>query len=159
MKVEKNKVVSIHYTLTNKQGEVLDSSDGKDPLAYIHGKGNLIPGLEEELEGKEAGYKKHVVVSPEKGYGTRDEELVQTLDKSKFGEADIQVGMKFNADGENGAQVVTVTKIEGEQVTIDGNHELAGETLNFKVEVVEVREPTPDELDHGHVHGPGGHQH
>ena len=159
MKVEKNKVVSIHYTLTNNEGKVLDSSGGKDPLAYIHGNGNLIPGLEEDLEGKEAGYKKDVVISPEKGYGKRDKELIQTLDKSKFGEDEIQLGMKFNADGDQGTHVVTVTKIEGDQVTIDGNHELAGVSLNFKVEIVEVREPTPDELDHGHVHGPGGHEH
>lgn len=159
MKVTKDKVVLIHYTLTNNEEEVLDSSDGKEPLSYIHGHKNLISGLEEDLEGKEAGYKNDVVIAPEKGYGERNDELVQVLDKSKFGEANVKLGMKFNADGNEGHQIVTVTKVEGEKVTIDGNHELAGVTLNFKVEIIEVREATPDELNHGHVHGPGGHEH
>jgi FKBP-type peptidyl-prolyl cis-trans isomerase SlyD len=159
MKVEKDKVVSIHYKLTINDGEVVDSSEGKEPLAYIHGNGHLIPGLEEDLDGKEAGYKNNVKVTPEKGYGERHEEMIQTLDKSQFGENEVEVGMKFNAQGAQGPQVVTITKVEGSEVTIDGNHELAGVTLNFDVEIVEVRDSNPDELEHGHVHGPGGHEH
>lgn len=160
MQISKNKVVTIDYTLTNNEGKVLDSSQGQDPLAYIHGIGNIIPGLEEALEGKQAGDALTVTVEPEKGYGLRNEELTQTVSRELFqGVEELSVGMQFQADGGHGPQVVTITSIEGDDVTIDGNHPLAGATLNFDVSVVGVRDAEEEELSHGHVHGPGGHNH
>ena len=160
MQISKNKVVTIDYTLTNDEGKVLDSSQGQDPLAYIHGVGNIIPGLEEALEGKQAGDALTVTVDPEKGYGLRNDELTQTVSRDLFqGVEELSVGMQFQADGGQGPQVVTVTSIEGDDVTIDGNHPLAGATLNFDVSIVGVREAEEEELAHGHVHGPGGHNH
>jgi FKBP-type peptidyl-prolyl cis-trans isomerase SlyD len=156
MQVEKNKVVSIHYKLTDNDGNTLDSSEGRDPLNYIHGNGNLISGMEEGLEGKQPGDKLDIKVSPDKGYGTRKDDLVQDVPRSAFGDQEVKPGMQFNTqDG----HTVTVTRVGLENVTVDGNHPLAGMDLNFDVEVVSVREATPDELDHGHIHGPGGHQH
>ena len=160
MQIAKNAVVSIHYTLKNDAGAVIDSSIGRDPLFYLHGAGNLIAGMEENLEGKKKGENFEALISPEKGYGVKDESLIQVVPKSVFGEIDdIQVGMQFNA--QNGAQsfMVKVAAIEGDQITIDGNHELAGENLHFSVEVMSVREASAEEISHGHVHGPGGHQH
>ena len=157
MKIEKDKVVSLHYTLTNSDGEVLDSSDGKEPMAYIHGNGHLIKGLEEDLEGKEAGYKNDVQIPPNKGYGEKDDSLIQTLPIADFGDDEVKPGMQFKVDGNHGVQIATVIEVAGKQVTVDGNHELAGVTLNFKVEIVDVRDATAEELSHGHVHGPGGH--
>jgi FKBP-type peptidyl-prolyl cis-trans isomerase SlyD len=160
MVVAQNKVVQIHYTLTNDSGEVLDSSSGGDPLAYIHGNGNLIPGLEKALEGKGAGDKLNVKVSPEDGYGTKDPSLVQEVPRRAFkGIDNIAIGMQFQADSNQGPRMVTVTRIVGDMVTVDGNHPLAGESLNFAVEITEVRDPSEEELSHGHVHGPGGHHH
>ncbi|MBR9999873.1 MAG: peptidylprolyl isomerase [Cyclobacteriaceae bacterium] len=156
MQVEKNKVVSIHYKLMDNDGNTLDSSEGRDPLNYIHGNGNLIPGMEEGLEGKQPGDKLDIKVAPDKGYGTRNDSLVQDVPKAAFGDQEVKPGMQFNTqDG----HTVTVTKVGLENVTVDGNHPLAGMDLNFDVKVVSVREATPDELDHGHVHGPGGHHH
>jgi FKBP-type peptidyl-prolyl cis-trans isomerase SlyD len=161
MVVAANKVVLIHYTLTNDEGKVLDSSSGGDPLAYIHGHGNLIPGLERELEGKASGARLSVKIAPADGYGERDAELIQRVPKRSFGNvANLKAGMQFQAQTSDGhARVVTVTGIQGDMVTIDGNHPLAGEHLNFEVEITEVREATQEELEHGHVHGPGGHHH
>lgn len=160
MQIEKNKVVSIDYTLTDGEGTVIDSSNGKDPLKYIHGIGALIPGLEKELEGKETGTKLDVTINPEDGYGHRNEELLQAIPKAQFPpEPAPQVGMQFQANGPQGPILVTIVKVEAEQVIVDGNHPLAGVILNFNVEVKEIREATAEELDHGHVHGPGGHQH
>lgn len=160
MQIEKNKVATIEYTLKNDNGDVLDTSDGRDPMAYIQGVGNLIPGLEEELEGKAAGDEIQVSIPPEKAYGVRNDDLVQVVERSVFqGVDNLQVGMQFQAQSDQGTQVIWITKIEGDDVTIDGNHPLAGENLNFDVKVVEVREASDEELDHGHVHGPGGHQH
>lgn len=160
MVVAQNKVVQIHYTLTNDSGEVLDSSSGGDPLAYIHGNGNLIPGLEKALEGKGAGDKLNVKVAPEEGYGAKDPSLVQDVPRRAFkGIDNIAVGMQFQADSNQGPRMVTVTRIVGDMVTVDGNHPLAGESLNFAVEITEVRDPSDEELSHGHVHGPGGHHH
>jgi len=156
MQVEKNKVVSIHYKLKDNEGNTLDSSEGREPLNYIHGNGNLIPGMEEGLDGKKTGDKLDLKISPDKGYGTRNDELVQDVPRSAFGDQEVKPGMQFNTqDG----HTVTVTKVGLENVTVDGNHPLAGMDLNFDVEVVNVREATSEELDHGHVHGPGGHQH
>ena len=160
MQIAANCVAYIHYTLTDPAGAVLDSSSGGEPLAYLHGAGNIIPGLEKALEGKQAGDKLDVTVAPEDGYGTRDEGLVQQVPRRAFqGVKDIKPGMRFHANTGHGATQVTVTQVQGDMVTIDGNHALAGITLTFAVEVTKVREATSEELMHGHVHGPGGHHH
>ena len=160
MQVERNTVVHIHYTLRNEAGQVLDSSDGADALAYLHGHGNLIPGLERALEGKTTGDKLNVKVEPSEAYGDHDPALVQAVPRSAFqGVEDVKVGMRFQAQSNQGPRTVVVTGVEGDQVTIDGNHPLAGQPLSFEVEVTEVRAATDEELSHGHVHGPGGHQH
>ena len=160
MNIEKNKVVTIEYTLKDNAGEVLDTSEGRGPLAFIQGIGNIIEGLEEALEGKVSGDKLDVSIPPEKGYGARNEGLVQKAQRSNFQEGmEINVGMQFQAEIDEHVHIFTVKKIEGDDITLDGNHPLAGETLNFNVEVVGVRDAEAEELDHGHVHGPGGHQH
>ena len=156
MEVQKDKVVSIHYTLKNKEGRVIDSSQGKEPLNYLHGRGNLIKGMEEGLEGKNQGDKVNLQISPEKGYGNRNEDLVQEVPRSAFGEQKVEKGMEFST--QNGHTVV-VTKVGLENITVDGNHPLAGEELFFNVEVMDVRDATDEERDHGHVHGPDGHHH
>jgi FKBP-type peptidyl-prolyl cis-trans isomerase SlyD len=160
MKIEDNKVVQMHYHLTDEKGTVLDSSQGREPLSYIHGAGNIIIGLEKQLKGKAAGDKVNAVVSPAEGYGERDDNLVQVVPKSGFqGDEELQIGMQVQVGTQDGNAIATVAKMEGEDVTLDVNHPLAGVTLTFDVEVVEVREATKEELDHGHVHGPGGHEH
>ncbi len=159
MQISKNKVVSIHYTLKDNQGTTLDSSLGGEPLMYIQGIGSLIPGMEEGLEGKSKGDKLEIKVTPDKGYGLRDETLVQEVPRSAFGNQEVQIGMRFRAETPAGVQVVTVTEVSDNTVTVDGNHPLAGVDLNFTVEVMEVRNATAEELAHGHVHGPGGHAH
>jgi len=156
MQISKNKVTSIHYTLTDNEGNTLDSSSGKEPLVYIHGNGNLIPGMENGLEGKSKGDKFNIKVSPENGYGVKSDELMQQVPRIAFGDQKIDVGMQFQTSQ---GQVVTITKIGLDSVTVDANHPLAGVELNFDVEVTEIREATADELAHGHVHGPGGHEH
>ena len=161
MTIENNKVASIDYTLTNDAGETLDTSIGKEPLNYIQGHQNIIPGLEKALEGKSVGEKLTVTVPPEEAYGTSSPASIQTVSKEVFqGVDNIDVGMQFQAQGEGGQPIiVTVTKVEDDQVTIDGNHPLADQTLTFDVEIKEVRDATEEELEHGHVHGIGGHQH
>ncbi|MFQ5408969.1 MAG: peptidylprolyl isomerase, partial [Anaerolineales bacterium] len=141
-------------------GEVLESSEGHDPLAYLHGRGNIVDGLEKALEGKSAGDKFNITLSPDEAYGSRDEAQVQTLPADEFAGVDeIEPGMQFNVHDDDGHHVITVTHVDGDQITVDGNHPLAGETLVFDVEVVGIREPTAEELSHGHVHGDGGHHH
>ncbi|TVP90161.1 MAG: peptidylprolyl isomerase [Thioalkalivibrio sp.] len=161
MQISENKVVSIDYTLKNDEGQVLDSSSGRGPLAYLQGHQNIISGLESALEGKAAGDNVQVTIPPADAYGERDESLSQAVPRQMFQDADkVQVGMQFQTTSEQGAsQIVTVTGVDPEHVTVDANHPLAGETLTFDVTVVDVREPTQEEMDHGHVHGPGGHQH
>ena len=156
MQITKEKVVAIHYTLRDPQGNVLDTSDGRDPLHYIHGIGNLIPGMEENLEGKTKGEKFNVQINPEKGYGVRNEEYVQQVPVDAFGGQQPQVGMQFQAGNDQGKYIVTVTAVEGDMVTVDANHPLAGVELHFDVEVMDVRDASAEELEHGHVHGPGG---
>jgi FKBP-type peptidyl-prolyl cis-trans isomerase SlyD len=153
MQITKHKVAAIHYTLTDNEGNILDSSSGREPLAYIHGIGNLIPGME---EGKAKGDKFNIKVSPEKGYGVKSDDLLQEVPRSAFGDQKVEVGMQFQT---NRGGVVTVTKVGLETITVDANHPLAGVELNFAVEVMEIRNATEDELAHGHVHGPGGHHH
>ena len=158
MTIQKNKVVTIEYTLTDESGALIESSEGQEPLTYIHGAGAIIPGLEASLEGKTAGETLSVSVPPADAYGEWDEERIIDIPKTQFsGVDDVQAGMQFGVHSSTGEQIVTVTKVEADSVTVDSNHPLAGKTLNFEVKVVGVREPTPDELDHGHVHGPGGH--
>jgi FKBP-type peptidyl-prolyl cis-trans isomerase SlyD len=160
MKISHEKVVSIHYTLTDNAGTVLDSSSGGHPLAYLHGFGNIIPGLENALEGKATGDKLSVTVEPGEGYGERDEGLVQAVPRTAFkGVKELAPGMQFQAQGPQGTRLVVVTQVTEDLVTVDANHPLAGQTLHFEVEVSEVRDATSEELEHGHVHGPGGHHH
>lgn len=156
MQISKNKVAAIHYTLKNNEGEVIDSSQGRDPLYYLHGAGNLISGMEEGLEGKNPGDKFTLKITPEKGYGEVDPGMVQEVPRSAFGTQEVKPGMKFST---NQGGVVTVTEVGSENITVDANHPLAGVELNFDVEVMEVRNATDEELSHGHVHGAGGHQH
>lgn len=160
MSIVENSVVSFHYTLTNSKGEVLDKSD-QEPLAYLHGGGNIIPGLEKALLGKKAGDKLVVTVEPAEAYGVRDDKLIQNVPRRAFqGIKDIKVGMSFTAQGDAGQPMrVVVTRVSGDMVTVDGNHPLAGETLTFDVEITDVREASEEELAHGHVHGAGGHHH
>lgn len=160
MQITQDAVVSIHYTLTNDKGETLDSSAGGEPLAYLHGNGNLIPGLENALNGKQAGDKLSLKIAPADGYGEYNKALVQRVPRRSFrGVSDMRVGMQFQVQSDTGPRSVTVTQVAGDRVTVDGNHALAGQNLNFEVEVTEVRAATAEELSHGHVHGPGGHHH
>jgi FKBP-type peptidyl-prolyl cis-trans isomerase SlyD len=153
-------VVRIHYTLKDDSGAVLDSSAGGEPLAYIQGHGNLVPGLEKALEGKQGGYTAAVTLSPREGYGTRDEALVQRVPKRSLqGAGEIRKGMQFQARTDDGMRLFTVTGVAGDMVMLDGNHPLADQTLHFDIEVVSVRDATAEELEHGHVHGTGGHHH
>lgn len=160
MQISDQCVARFHYTLRNDSGEVLDSSEGQEPLAYLHGAGNIVSGLEEALAGKSEGDEFQVSVDPESGYGPKHEALVQEVPRSAFqGVEQIDVGMRFQAESDRGPMVVTVTGVSEETVTVDGNHPLAGETLHFDIEVVEVREATGEEQEHGHPHGAGGHEH
>tara|TARA_B110000503_G_scaffold97375_1_gene146196 strand:+ start:389 stop:856 length:468 start_codon:yes stop_codon:yes gene_type:complete len=155
MKVEEHTAVLIHYVLTNDDKEVLDSSEGQEPLAYLHGTGHLIPALEAQLRGKAAGDKLDVTVQPNNGYGEFNEELVQTVSGDVFDGVDsIEPGMQFQTSNEDGTggETITVVSVENDEVTIDGNHPLAGITLHFAVDIVNVREATAEELEHGHVH-------
>jgi FKBP-type peptidyl-prolyl cis-trans isomerase SlyD len=160
MQIAKNTVATIDYTLTDPKGVVIDSSKGKAPLAYLHGASNIIPGLESQLEGKQAGDSLTAVVPPEKGYGKHDPNMVQAVPRANFqGAPEIKAGMQFQAQTQGGPRIVTVTKVDEQDVTVDANHPLAGMELTFEVTVVEVRAATPEELKHGHAHGAGGHHH
>jgi FKBP-type peptidyl-prolyl cis-trans isomerase SlyD len=160
MRIEKNKVVGIHYTLTDNEGKILDSSIGNQPLMYLHGNGNLIPGLENALEGKRKNDKLVVKIEPEFGYGEFDETMIFEVNRSQFDySGDIKKGMQFQMHTEHGHQRVTVSKIDGDVIILDGNHPLAGQELNFDVEITEVREASHEEISHGHVHHPGHHHH
>lgn len=160
MLITQNTVVSMQYKLSDTEGNTLDASSDDQPLVYLQGASNIIVGLEEELEGKQTGDSLKVTVNPEKAYGMPVAALIQEVPKAAFGEIDnIEVGMRFQADTEQGPVPVMVTEVTDENVTVDGNHPLAGQVLNFDVTVVEVREATQEEIDHGHVHGPDGHAH
>jgi len=149
-----NLVVSMHYKLTDDEGKVLDATDGTEPLEYLHGAGNLIPGLEKALVGKVAGSTLQVTVDPAEGYGDVMPELVQVVEIAAFqGVESVEVGMAFEAQAADGSvERIVVKEVEGDKVTIDANHPLAGVMLNFDVEVVGVREATEEEVAHGHVH-------
>ncbi|MDB2550196.1 peptidylprolyl isomerase [Porticoccaceae bacterium] len=161
MSIKDNSAVSFHYSLTDDEGQQLDSSAGKEPLAYLHGAGNIIPGLENALTGKAVGDSMTVAVSAAEGYGEVQQELIQDVPRTSFqGVEQIEVGMQFEAQtGQGGSVPVTVTAVTDETVTVDGNHPLAGKNLNFDVSIEAVRDATAEELEHGHVHGPGGHEH
>ena len=158
--VKKDAVVSLSYTLTNADGEELDKSSADKPFAYLHGSKQIVPGLENALEGLTLGDKKEVTVPPAEGYGEFVPGLKMDIERSNFPkDIKIQAGMQFSADANGENQTFTVTGLEGDKVQVDGNHPLAGQTLHFDVEVVEIRDATKEELEHGHIHGPGGHQH
>jgi FKBP-type peptidyl-prolyl cis-trans isomerase SlyD len=160
MQVSKHTVVTLDYTLKDDDGQVIDTSSGREPMVYLHGANNLVPGLEVALEGKSAGDAVAVRVPAEEGYGPRDEGRRQEVPREMFGDHEVEVGAQYHASGPSGEQlVVTVVEANAERVTVDGNHPLAGIPLNFDVKVLEVRGATPEEIDHGHVHGPQGHQH
>ncbi|NNH69152.1 peptidylprolyl isomerase [Nocardia uniformis] len=161
MLIAANEVVSIDYTLTNDAGEVLDESAPGDPLVYLHGAGNIIPGLENALEGKAAGDQLSVVVEPEDGYGEYLPELLTTVSREVIqGVDDLTVGMQLQAEAPDGdVQIITVAGVDGDEVTIDANHELAGQRLTFAIKVVDIRDASAEELVHGHPHEDGDHQH
>ncbi|MDH5484608.1 MAG: peptidylprolyl isomerase [Gammaproteobacteria bacterium] len=152
MTVENNKVITINYTLTNDQGEIIDeSNDGS--FCYIHGADNIIPGLEKELHGKAKGDKLKLVIQPEDAYGEYNAAITQVVERAMFGDEEVEVGMQFHAEADEGGMVmITISEINGDQITIDGNHPLAGVTLHYDVDVHDIRDATEEELSHGHVH-------
>ena len=154
MKINDDCVVAFHYTLTNAAGEVLDSSSGRDPLTYLHGGQGIIPGLERELVGMEVGDEQMVVVQPADGYGDINVELITHVPLAAFeGIEGLAEGMTLQAEGEAGEHTtIVVQEIGEEQVLVDGNHPLAGETLHFDVSITAVRQATAEEIAHGHVH-------
>lgn len=160
MQIAENMVVILDYTLKDDEGNTLDSSNNGD-FAYLHGAQNIISGLENALHGKAAGDEVAVAVSPSEGYGERIDSMVQIVPRDMFEEGQpVEVGMQFHAESPEGETiVVSITSIEGNDITVDGNHPLAGVNLNFDVKVIEVRDATEEEIAHGHVHGPGGHHH
>ena len=160
MQISKDQVVTFHYTLKNDRGELIESSVGRDPLDYLHGHRNIIPGLESELAGKSAGDEFTATIEPVNAYGEYDEKMVQTLSREDFdGVEKFEMGMRFELEDADGVGVVTVTKINGDKITVDGNHPLAGERLVFDIVVVDIREASAEELTHGHAHHPDGHHH
>jgi FKBP-type peptidyl-prolyl cis-trans isomerase SlyD len=160
MKIAKDKVVSINYKLKDEDGSVIDSTDEGSPLLYIQGYQNIIPGLERELEGKTKGDAFNISVSAIDGYGELNPNLIQFLPKTRFPETEqLQIGMQFQADSQEGTMILTILEITSKEVKVDGNHPLAGKELHFEIEVLELREASNEELQHGHVHGPGGVQH
>jgi len=159
MQVGENTVVTFDYQVTDSEGDLLDSSEGRDPFAYLFGSGGIIPGLENALNGRTAGDSFEATIAPGDAYGEWAEDLVEEVPKDQFQvEGDIEAGMQFQAMTAQGPRVVTVTSTGDESVTVDANHPLAGKTLTFQVEVVDVRAATDEEVAHGHAHGPG-HEH
>lgn len=159
--IKDGSVVSMTYRLTNDDGEEIDRADPSEPFAYLHGHGQIVPGLEKALTGMQAGAKKKVVVSPDEGYGSVEPNLRTSAKRQQFPlDAELSVGMRFAADDGHGHQIVfTITDLKGDEVSLDGNHPLAGETLHFDVEILGVRAATAEELAHGHAHGEHGHSH
>jgi FKBP-type peptidyl-prolyl cis-trans isomerase SlyD len=161
MTVTSGRVVTMHYKLTLDDGQMVDSSQGREPLSYLHGAGNIVPGLESALEGQASGSTLSVKVAPEEGYGQRHPDAVQNVPRGAFpADAKLEVGLSFQAVDENQNPLMgTITALENDAVTVDFNHPLAGLNLNFEIEITEVRDATPEEAEHGHVHGPDGHEH
>ncbi len=155
-----NAVVSIDYTLRNPEGQILDSSSGRDPLVYLHGTGALIPGLERELDGKKKGEQLNAVVQPADAYGVRRKELLMPVKRSGFqGTEEITVGMQVEVNSPEGHRIARISEINGDEVILDLNHPLADVILHFELTIADVRIATKDEIAHGHVHGAGGHHH
>jgi len=159
MNIEKNRVVRFHYSVAESGGTELESSQGREPLAFLHGHGGIIPGLEQALEGKAAGDHVEVTVAPGQAYGERREGLIQRVPKKHFKDARLRPGQTVVLNTQQGPRMVTVQKVGMSVVDIDLNHPMAGKTLDFKIDVVDVREASEEEIAHGHVHGDGGHQH
>ncbi|MEY2341785.1 peptidylprolyl isomerase [Acidithiobacillus sp. IBUN Pt1247-S3] len=160
MKIATDCVVTLDYTLIDEDGEILDSSEGDEPLVYLHGHGDIVPGLERALNGHQTGDRVEVDVSPEDGYGEWDEDLVDVVGKEDFDDpSELEIGAQFEVDTDEGVRIATVIEMEGNDITVDLNHPLAGMDLHFDVTVRDVRAATAEELEHGHVHGPHGHAH
>ena len=159
MKVQKDSVVTIDYIVTDEENRVLDTTNDQDSLQVLIGHGAIIEGLEEALIGHEAGDRVDVTVAPEKAYGIRDSALVQTVDKSMFGDMELHIGDSFLADTDAGQKPIFIKSVSGDDVVLDGNHPLAGLTLQFHVDVIDVREATESEISHGHVHVDGHCEH
>lgn len=159
MKITENAVVTIDYSIKDKDGQLLESADG-ELLSYIQGSGTLAPGLEKALEGKEADHHLELTLKPEEAFGTRDEELVHEVDLDEFDDSEeVAEGLVFHADLDGVIRFYTVLSVNDKKVVIDGNHPFADRTLIFDVTVKEVREATEEELEHGHAHGEHGHNH
>jgi FKBP-type peptidyl-prolyl cis-trans isomerase SlyD len=160
MKVSNDSVVSFHYTLSDTDGTELESSSGEQPTVYLHGHNGIIPGLETELADKEAGDSVNITLAPEQAYGLRREDRVQRVPvKHLVFKGKLRVGMAVQLNTSEGRHPVTVVKTGRHSADVDTNHPLAGKTLSFSVQIVDVRAASPEELSHGHAHGPGGHQH
>lgn len=160
MNITKDCVASFDYILKDEKGQLIDSSEQEGPLVYLHGSGQLIPGLENKLEGKKIGDRFDISIAPADGYGERSDDMIQKVPKTEFQDAnELQVGSQFQVEAEGGPVLLTVISIDDKEVILDGNHPLAGVTLKFNVTITEVRKATPEEISHGHVHGAGGHDH
>lgn len=161
MGISEGKVVHLTYALSNSRGEILDRADTEQPFVYMHGAGQIVPGLEEALEGLKVGDSKKVVVQPEDGYGVKDDDLKLVLKRSQFPpDMEIKVGMQFETSTPQGEDLLfAIEKVDGDQISVDGNHPLAGEVLHFDVKVILVRDATEEEISHGHAHGGDGHHH
>ncbi|MCH2441488.1 MAG: peptidylprolyl isomerase [Candidatus Thalassarchaeum sp.] len=158
--IDKDTVAAVHYTGTFPDGEVFDSSEGKDPLVFLVGHRQMILGFEEEMMGAAVGEKREFTLTPDRAYGERDDGAIQQVPRDQFpADMPLEIGTMMAAQTEQGPLPFTITDISDDIVTVDFNHQMAGKTLRFSVEVVEVREAAPEEIAHGHVHGPGGHHH
>jgi FKBP-type peptidyl-prolyl cis-trans isomerase SlyD len=160
MKIVSNKVVTVDYVLTDDAGRVLDTNRGHGPLLYLHGVGGIVPGLERALEGHTTGDRVKVKVEPHEAYGARDESQIHSLPRSTFqGIDDLAPGMQFQGSDGQHTRLVTILEVDRETVKVDANHPLAGKNLHFDVNILEVRDATPEEIEHGHAHGPDAHSH
>lgn len=160
MNIQDNTVVQLHYDLLDENGELIESSREGEPMAYLHGASNIVPGLEKALAGKAVGDALEVTISPEDGYGERQEDMVQRLPAKYLKHAGkLKPGMQVPLQTEEGPRWVTVIKVGLKSVDVDANHPFAGKTLTFKVDIIDIREASDEEKSHGHAHGPGGHHH
>ncbi len=159
MNIEKNKVVTFHYSVFESDGSQAETSQGRDPLVILYGAGNIIPGLEKALEGKAAGDHVEVTVPPEEGYGERSDAALQRVPKKHFGDTKLVPGQMLVAQTKQGSRPLKVVKVGMSVVDVDFNHPMAGKTLRFEVDIQDVRDATADEIAHGHAHGPDGHDH
>lgn len=159
--IEKNQVVTFHYTLKDKDGNVLDKSVGGDPLSYLHGHSNIVPGLEVEMESKKVGDKLQVHVTPENGYGHYDPEKRFLIGRDQLpGDVELEPGMALELHADDGDTLIAaVVAVDKKAIEVDANHPMAGVDLHFEIEVLEIRDASAEEIQHGHVHGPGGHHH